>query len=210
MFKGNFWTLGLPREVGSTDWTSHTSDYGLVSYLPSCKVKFKLSEKPQVITSTLPHLWFFTQDNAMPILYVTGHDRTQGYWIFYPQNLVLNTTQEEIYEQQIFTTPLAVSCFWKTWAFLRFGKSVSCKAAQTRGQCDWEQKHWTGCHPVTLLFLKHSALVTLFITWCFRPYFFYITKTKTNKTNKKTQTLNTHKLGHTKASKKQIDLPSNG
>lgn len=106
-FKGNFWTLGLPREVGrqsSINWTSHRSDYGLMTYLPFCKVKFL--EKLYVITPTLPFLNSgLAQESTMPVLPKQVMVELKVTASFTHKMYVLNIIQG-IYKQQTFTSTL--------------------------------------------------------------------------------------------------------
>lgn len=134
-FKGYFWTLGLPRKVGrwsSINWTSHRSDYGLMTYLLFCKVKFKV---PKKASCNHPHtamfeLWSCTQESTTSVLHIIGHDRAQGYSVFYPQNLGIKYhTRRNLLRVNVHDHLKAVSCFWETCTFLRFGKSVPCMTA---------------------------------------------------------------------------------
>lgn len=180
-FKGHFWTLGLPREVGrqsSINWTSHRSDYGLMTYLPFCKVKLKYSEKPHVITPTvlcLNSAWSCTQESTMPVLPIIGHGRSQGYCIFYPQNLGTkhHRRRRNLWTANVHNHLRSDPCFWETCTILRLGKSSFLQ------DCSYLRLVWLGTRALNWLPTNSPSLPrtfssgnTLFITWCFRPCFF--------------------------------------
>lgn len=153
-----------------------------MTYLPFCKVKFKTSEKPHVIPHTaMAELWSCTQESTMPVLHIIGHDRAQGYCIFYPQSLGIKYHTRRRNLQTVNVHDHLKKLFP---AFEKPAHS-SDLASQFLQDCSYSRSVWLGTRalnwlptsvsPSTKTFSSGSML---FITWCFRPYFFYITKTK--------------------------------